>query len=340
MIIFKYNLLFIIDMTTDPYSKQRDDYKLNSYSDSKFENKLYDLISRFSKVIGIKIPKKYYPEIRITQLINSGYDDRSNTIYISENNRDSGITIGEEIGHFIRDYSLMRSLESKKGFFQRIFKGKYNKNTSLLPLEFTNNFEDRYTGEFFGYLGRKILERVSKPNDGLNFTPGANPYELKSIVPKIKKANKRLRELLTAYKNKEYPEGKTKEDIEQRIIGLRSFKFDVQQHQRPYYFASRIDLDKLNLKELYLLEDKEVRYRFFREDPQYNVKGNGSDPNKRNLEGKLLSIIGLILGLFFLSNNITGRVISNFNNQNYKILGVIIFIASIIGLYFSFNKSR
>lgn len=59
----------------------------------------------------------------------------------------------------------------------------------------------------------------------------------------------------------------------------------------------------------------------------------------KNLEG-VLSLISLIIGISFLSNNITGNVISSnsFNNSLSNLIGIVLFIIGLIGIFLWFKR--
>ena len=107
--------------------------------DRKFEEKVYGILDRMKKEIGIKIPKKDYPQIWISKDLNSSYYPEIHRLFISSDKVHSGSVIGEEISHFIREY-----LTPPKG-------------TEL------------HSGEFFGYLGQRILKSIVRPEDKLEF---------------------------------------------------------------------------------------------------------------------------------------------------------------------------
>ncbi|MFA5174454.1 MAG: hypothetical protein WC438_04710 [Candidatus Pacearchaeota archaeon] len=328
-------------MDIDLGSKKREDFVRNSWEDSKLKNKVYDLIKRMSNKTGISIPNRYLPEVKVTKLNSNGYDNLINTIYISKKDLNSGVLLGEEIGHFLRSAGLRIAEDTKKGRLGKLLSQyKFKKGSNLLPNE-KFNFKTNYTGEFFGYLGQILLKKVSNPKDNLDFTSDYKPYDLKKIIPTIRKIKGETRKLIEDYYKEKYPEGKTQQETEEYIMKLFSHRNDITAHQRPYYFASILDLDKIDLKELYELDDKEVRLRFFRKDAKYDLNKSSEGKVKRlSLEGKVISIIAIGIGLLFLSNNLTGNVISNLNKTNSNILGAVLFIIGLIGLLISNKKDN
>ena len=75
----------------------------------------------------------------------------------------------------------------------------------------------------------------------------------------------------------------------------------------------------------------------------FDKRQNNSETSKEGLEGKVsafVGIMGLIGGIFFLSSNITGNVISNYNIPNYNIIGVILILIGILGVFVYFRKKK
>jgi len=55
------------------------------------------------------------------------------------------------------------------------------------------------------------------------------------------------------------------------------------------------------------------------------------------LEGFLV-ILSLVWGIFFLSNNLTGNVISQFNQTSSNLIGASLFLIGIVGAFFYFRR--
>ncbi len=99
------------------------------------------LIGLMTAKIGINIPEENWPEIKISPegYNTSAYDKKDNVIYLNESRLGSGITYGEEIGHFIRCYFERENGEAD------IFWG--NPKVAV--------------DEFYGRLGENIAREVS-----------------------------------------------------------------------------------------------------------------------------------------------------------------------------------
>ena len=52
--------------------------------------------------------------------------------------------------------------------------------------------------------------------------------------------------------------------------GLEKARRETRYHFRGYYYASRVDLQRVDLDKLFHLPSKEVRRRFFTGDPDYS----------------------------------------------------------------------
>ena len=122
-------------------------------------------------------------------------------------------------------------------------------------------------------------------------------------------------------------------------------------HKRPSIFANQLDLSRIaDLHQLFSLPDREVRHRFFRSDPQYNLsrpapeaKITRRQPKPQRLESlvKIISVLFIITAGFFLTkNNITGNAISELSiNKQIPILAILI-ISVIFLLTIGLTKKR
>jgi surface polysaccharide O-acyltransferase-like enzyme len=55
----------------------------------------------------------------------------------------------------------------------------------------------------------------------------------------------------------------------------------------------------------------------------------------------IISVIGLIGAIFFLSNNLTGNIVGNLNNSTMNVFGIIFAVICICGLFlFAKNKTN
>ena len=68
------------------------------------------------------------------------------------------------------------------------------------------------------------------------------------------------------------------------------------------------------------------------------LKEPGDYESRPRYDSLIIAILCLLLGLFFLSPNLTGNVIANLTTKTSNIVGVGLFILGIVGSYFYFKK--
>lgn len=273
--------------------------------------------------------------MQIDEEKGAAYDLRNNVIRIPnriDEKEYDPIKVAEEVSHFIR-----------------------RKTRPIFTLNNDRGFRDKYTNEFFGYLGRMIYNEVSGGEKELKHDMNNDD------VLRYLRENRKIRR-----KNEEIYEKKSDLGEEENAIrdaiylmnsmNLESGRKNVLKHARPYRFASEMELGKRGvLGGIYKLSDGEVRKRFFREDKQYDLrskpneakikkKGLGSrqmdeSVKRKGLEGVVesISIYFILLGVFLIGFEITGSVIGS-GVRDYSILGFFILMFGIIG--FLFSKKR
>jgi hypothetical protein len=123
----------------------------------------------------------------------------------------------------------------------------------------------------------------------------------------------------------------------------------VLTHARPSRFANQLDFSEIyDFKKLFSLPDREVKHRFFRTDPQYNLNKPVPEAKITKRKPKTLETIVkltilpvlMLVFFFFLEKTITGNIIkinSSVNTLYFMpaiIIGIIIiFIALKISKY-------
>ncbi len=73
----------------------------------------------------------------------------------------------------------------------------------------------------------------------------------------------------------------------------------------------------------------------------YLKRNPESKQSGKTLEHKFISVIAgasIIIALFFLSSNLTGNVVGNLAKSDSNIIGAILFVLGIIGLFISFRR--
>ena len=276
------------------------------------KERIYGLIDRMSKRIGVNIPRKNYPAIRIEDVSRPNYESIYNDLTLNHELLNSGTFIGEEIGHFLRvkikELGLKEPLSKLKYYLKHPFGNELDRVPS------TYEKEDIHSNEFFGYLGRRLLHEIATEKDNLKFEKSTkSPNE----VPR----RSRL------------------------------------EHLRPYRFADQIDLTKISdYRTLFSLPDKEVRSRFFRNDPQYDLtkpikeakitKRNSQNLPKTyqsNLEiiVKLISPIFLVASIFLISKKtMTGNAIRLPGYQNTIPIVVILLISLVFLIAIEIKRKK
>ena len=316
---------------------------------------VYAAIGIISESAGVFIPRDDYPDVELSSEIDGRYTRHRDehpaegkVIIKPAGSKEEFLeSVGEEAGHFVREYTI-----AEKGL------GEDKKTTS----------------EFFGYLGKRlILEKMGykarnkmPKKEALGIARFENKKE--KIINKIADsyesyldANQKsidvLKSRLDRSRDKTEREGlldqvigtqkersaKSKEmyDEKENAYAARSKRESMLVHARGYEFADQMDLSETDLKELYSLEDKEVRKRFFRRDKVYH---ESHKPKTRGISEGLERKIGVILiilgglGLFFLSSNITGLIISNSITKAPSLIGSLLFICGLIGVYLLLKK--
>lgn len=269
-------------------------------------DKVHDLITRMSDRIGARIPYSDYPKIRIIKENRPSYNSVTNEILLNEKNLDSGHILGEEIGQFIRVYIKQGLKEQEKQrietypWYKKLFGIKQKENPWLYDKE------EIQPEEFFGYLGRRLLQEIATNEDNLKFRKDI--YSRKIAMNELKQAKVNIREY------KKDPNKKT--DIENE----EDYRKQILHHQRPYEFAESLDFEHIqDWGNIFSLSDEEIKKRFFRKDPQYNLKkpptkAKITKRNRTSLETLVKFMLpGLLLVLLI-------SILSNPSTTGYAIL--------------------
>ncbi|MBT4135632.1 hypothetical protein HOD75_02865 [archaeon] len=325
--------------------------KQRGITNRKLDANVYRLIDRMTHELDIDIPESEYAHAVLTDG-RSEYDPNANLIKINQGDVYSGNVLGEEIGHFIR--SRVKHPTSKKlGVVQTL-----KHYLGIEPPTFQIPETEEHTDEFFGYLGRKILKKIATPNDDLKFPKRKETR--KQAVEELKKITQGLKDW-EKYEKGEYEHPDiTPEKIKHGQDQAKAVRRNILTHQRPYDFAEKTDLEQISdYKKLFELQDREVRMRFFRKNPLYELnkplpkelKEKPKEPERKKptLEKLVkIAIIPLVIGFLIILNyantflpKFTGFSIKNFN-QTYSALILLIPLAIIIltFLYFKFRKKK
>lgn len=243
-------------------------------TNAKFQSDSNQYTQKMVDYLGIELKDESFPGVKICEEqegeINRDdppcYLHNLNCISLPKKEINSGDAWGEEIGHFLRAQTAPKSQQ----------------------------YEDEISvAEFFGYLGRRILKKITPPESNLIFEPIEKYTNLANLVTKIKtfqqtkkrheqialemeKPQSRLRVLVSRliwWMMDGSPESRQEWiDLNKAVAQeAKENKQSAINHYRGYYMATQIDLDKVNFQELYSLSQEEVTRRFFGKEKIYNL---------------------------------------------------------------------
>ena len=117
-------------------------------------------------------------------------------------------------------------------------------------------------------------------------------------------------------------------DVMHALNGARIYARLNPKGEVPYSVKRRLTKALENESKRYGLADS-----FIKKDAEKVKKFITGHETKKSLEKAIFTttIIGLIVGIFFLSPNLTGNAISNLTNQTSNIIGGGLFVIGIIG---------
>lgn len=313
-------------------SKYRRPYRmslLNKKEERDFQLRVHDYIRRMADYLGIEIPDKDLPIIAIydkkrgkENISNENvacYSLPLNYISIPQDEINSGDSLGEEIGHFLRDFTVPKN--------QRY------------P-------DEKSVQEFFGYLGRRVLQKVTNSNENLTFDEMGYYQDVASLKDNLNFYHSMAERWDKEASNLEKPRTKFKKFLDRLILGeldspenrktlIDSAKALAQgarknrkgslDHYRGYYLATKVDLDKLNLKEIYSLPQDEVTKRFFGKDKKYTLEGKLSLGLIISLSAFVLTTENTITG-----NAIAGEIIPLSKPLSFITLGIALICAGLL----------
>lgn len=227
---------------------------------------LQEVNKEFSKEYGFQFSSNELPEVfaglkeNRAKLLSTGYLNRIGDVKVNaimvKNLEDvaSGNIMGEELAHFYR--------------------------CRLGPEEDT----EFITSEFFGFLGRRLFEAAAQKSEVLSEYEdnrrnirgkGEALVASKKLKEKIRSTKKILKEIKDLEKllekaNLQNIDSPSEEMLE--FIGYaENQRRDIIVHQRGYEWASKVDISKIkNWKNLFAMPNREVRKRFFTDEPDYS----------------------------------------------------------------------
>ena len=314
----------------------------------------------FSEQFGI--PVKEMPTLVITQkVMQPHYDRMHNLIRISSQETRHGDSVGEELGHYVRD-----RLTNDMGNIMHPPSEKRNKEMT--------------THEFFGLLGRMVLYKGLALKEREALFEGCYPvYTVNNqradvlraragqiVRRSLQKTKERLLGQLIGPYEKSYGESLAKKDATgadfwrekikkslpelaavaresainahggmEELQRLMNHRYDALVHSRGYKFAAQLETDKVDLRRLFSLPERDVRMRFFRPDPHYEVAAPAqAEPNARKKKLEEIVVIMLILAVSipaFLAPSFTGYAIAQgASGIGVLLLGLILLVIFMI----------
>ena len=209
-----------------------------------------DLNELFKKKYGLSTRESELPIIELGDEVafdeNDSEGNRKPVVRLKKyGDVQNGDDIGEELSHFYR-------------------------------ARFRPDHSEHLTDEFFGWLGRRLMYEATQTKDGSSdfFPKGPPNYKAaflgtkRMVIDRTKNIKDKMRILETEYY-------KTSNEISRDNIMAEGKKLmnkreDITSHFRGYEYADTVDLKKIsNWENLYAMPDKEVRRRFFTDEPDY-----------------------------------------------------------------------
>ncbi|MEI6731049.1 MAG: hypothetical protein WCK90_00055 [archaeon] len=305
--------------------------KLNNKGKA-FVQRVYDEQKAiFSQEFGI--PENQFPKLVFSKKKVMDYNMVKNRIAV---NREMGVgdvteSMGEELAHFVRAKKVgnLGHYINTKELHSEEFLGFVGRKIAYLGLPEEKRKKLFPNGEpsfdrVYDSLGKVLNER------GSSFIRNKYRVLLKTVGEARKGGNEKLAEQLS--------------DVA-RAMGFEE-DVDVRNrmliHYRPYKYASKLDLSKVKLPELFEMSDKELRYRYFRADPIYGMpeRREQTSTKRQGLEkiAATAAIFFVSFSLLFFMGNFTGFVVSDASNTGGSY--IVLIVACLIAGFFYFWRSR
>jgi len=68
------------------------------------------------------------------------------------------------------------------------------------------------------------------------------------------------------------------------------------------------------------------------------LKRNSDSGGLENKTMLVVSLLGVVVSIFFLSPNLTGNVVGSLSKSGSNVFGIIMFVLGLLGIYVSFKK--
>jgi hypothetical protein len=265
----------------------------------KMEKDMPRVLAIMERDYGLHTNSDALPSLEITDNQIAGYKPSQNTLSVplTAMGETYGDVLGEELaGHYLRSslhsdeqlVSAVDILRRRHSISRRIA----TSIAGLLGRKALDNLELRYlkqddrdlekvksehslaneaVGEFFGFLGRRLLHQATNGTRDEDLCPKEiSPLPREAVLQKIRP----YRRVLTKYKQIERlmqtrfdPQAKK---VKTAVGAMKQDRHEWLYHYQGYKYAAAVDLSKINdWEKLFSLSNEEVRRRFFRGEPDY-----------------------------------------------------------------------
>ncbi len=327
------------------------------------ERRILEAYQRGKEVMAerFEIPVKEMPTLVIKQAtMQPHYDRRHNLIRISSQEKQVGPMVGEELGHYVRDRltadlgdtQYPSSQKNNKealtheffGFLGRmiLFEGlSKDERKQLFPEGYpAHTVEDQKIYLKQAHAGaamKRTAERLYKSKFDELIAKNAKGYDeaiQKREYEKARSATERLR----GNNLNETAERYAEEFIDTQLgkgelRKSQATRWNTLSHGRAYKFATGIELNKVDVKKLYTLPEREVRMHFFKANPDYEV---ALSKKGKKLEELVAIVLLLAISIpAFIAPSHTGYAVAQ-GSSGKSIIPIILII---ISLFLGIRKS-
>lgn len=162
---------------------------------------------------------------------------------------------------------------------------------------YASSNDDYLCGEFFGFLGRRIVFEESSDEEREFFRIGQPSWDAsveKSVEDlhalrkaaaaacevifrkerhpwkTLKTSDEKLMDMYHDWRRLPHPRGWEVRGAIHDLFSCASRRTSILTHHRGYEFAAKVDMGKItDMQKLFAMPNQEVRHRFFRNDPDY-----------------------------------------------------------------------
>jgi hypothetical protein len=274
------------------------------------KERIYGLIDRMSKRIGLNISRREYPSIRISQDERSNYEETGGTITLNSKDLNSGTMIGEEIGHYLRVKTRKLTFKEPPSKLKYYLRHPFGNELDRVPSN--PEYDHIHTSEFFGYIGRRILQEVATKQDSLNFVQSKR--DPKEFPRESRLTHQRPYTFAASVDLSQVQDYKAFFSLPDRVVRSRFFRSDPQ-----YDLSKPIQEAKITKRNQQTKRPRE----------------------KLEALVKIIAPIFLLIAIILLSQKtITGNAINNLNFTGTVPIVVILIIALVFVVAAGIKRKR